>query len=65
MTVTGQTSPHISAYFNKGVVAAQWVSRVLNDVAAKQKVKKPKLLDLIGNLKAPPLPSPATHCGMR
>jgi hypothetical protein len=58
MTVTGQTSPHIGAYFNKGIVAAQWVSRVLNDVAAKQKVKKPKLLDLIANLKEPTATEP-------
>jgi phosphatidylserine/phosphatidylglycerophosphate/cardiolipin synthase-like enzyme len=58
MTVTGQTSPHISAYFNKGVVAAQWVSRVLLDIAAKQKVKQPKLLELIGNLKEPTATEP-------
>jgi phosphatidylserine/phosphatidylglycerophosphate/cardiolipin synthase-like enzyme len=58
MKVTGQTSPHIGAYFNKGIVAAQWVSRVLNDIAAKTKVKKPKLLDLIGNLKKPTATEP-------
>jgi hypothetical protein len=29
MTITGQSSPHISAYFNKGIVSAQWVSRAL------------------------------------
>jgi hypothetical protein len=27
MTITGQASAHISAYFNKGIVSAQWVSR--------------------------------------
>lgn len=27
--VTGQCTPHLSAYFNKGIVAAQWVSRAL------------------------------------
>jgi phosphatidylserine/phosphatidylglycerophosphate/cardiolipin synthase-like enzyme len=61
MTVTGQTSPHMSAYFNKGVVAAQWVSRVLDDIAAKQKLKpkqQPKLLELIGNLKEPTATEP-------
>src|SRR5882757_2304441 len=61
MTVTGQTSPHVSACFNKGVVAAQWVSRVLDDIAAKQKLKpnkKPKLLDLIANLKEPTATEP-------
>jgi len=30
MTITGQCSPNISAYFNKGIVAAQWVSRALD-----------------------------------
>jgi phosphatidylserine/phosphatidylglycerophosphate/cardiolipin synthase-like enzyme len=58
MTVTGQTSPHISAYFNKGIVAAQWVTRVLNDVATKTKVKKPSIADLIGNLKDPTATDP-------
>src|SRR3954470_23774583 len=29
VTITGQMSPNISAYFNKGIVAAQWVSRAL------------------------------------
>ena len=27
MTITGQSTPKIAAYFNKGIVAAQWVSR--------------------------------------
>src|SRR5467141_3536985 len=27
MTVTGQMTPHVAAYFNKGIVAAQWVTR--------------------------------------
>ena len=31
MTITGQSTPHLSAYFNKGIVAAQWVSRALSD----------------------------------
>src|SRR5207249_6540174 len=30
MTITGQFTPHLSAYFNKGIVAAQWVSRALD-----------------------------------
>jgi hypothetical protein len=29
MEITGQSTPHVSAYFNKGIVAAQWVSRAL------------------------------------
>ncbi len=30
MKITGQDTPHISAYFNKGIVAAQWVSRAMD-----------------------------------
>jgi hypothetical protein len=29
MTITGQSTPHISSFFNKGIVAAQWVAREL------------------------------------
>ena len=29
LEVTGQESPHISAYFNRGIIATQWVSRDL------------------------------------
>jgi phosphatidylserine/phosphatidylglycerophosphate/cardiolipin synthase-like enzyme len=29
MTITGQSTAHISSYFNKGIVAAQWVSRAM------------------------------------
>ena len=43
MTITGQASGHISAYFNKGIVSAQWVSRVLASVS-----KTAKLDNLIG-----------------
>ena len=42
MTITGQASAHVSAYFNKGIVSAQWVSRALAALG-----KKPKLNDLI------------------
>jgi hypothetical protein len=42
MTITGQMSANISAYFNKGIVSAQWVAR---DLAALG--KKAKLADLI------------------
>jgi phosphatidylserine/phosphatidylglycerophosphate/cardiolipin synthase-like enzyme len=44
MTITGQSSAHISSYFNKGIVSAQWVARAL---AALGK-PPPKLADLIG-----------------
>ena len=42
MTITGQESANISAYFNKGIVSAQWVAR---DLAALG--KNAKLADLI------------------
>lgn len=35
ITITGQCTPHLSAYFNKGVVAAQWVSKALNNTPSK------------------------------
>jgi hypothetical protein len=35
MTITGQSTPHLSAYFNKGIVAAQWVSRALSNTPSK------------------------------
>jgi phosphatidylserine/phosphatidylglycerophosphate/cardiolipin synthase-like enzyme len=30
MRITGQSTEHIAAYFNKGIVAAQWVSRAVD-----------------------------------
>jgi phosphatidylserine/phosphatidylglycerophosphate/cardiolipin synthase-like enzyme len=42
MTITGQASAHISAYFNKGIVSAQWVARALAALG-----KKPNLNNLI------------------
>ena len=43
--ITGQSTPHISAYFNKGIIAAQWVSRALaaapKDSQIKDLVAKP------------------------
>jgi hypothetical protein len=38
MTVTGQASAHVSAYFNKGIVSAQWVSRALAAVGPDAKL---------------------------
>jgi phosphatidylserine/phosphatidylglycerophosphate/cardiolipin synthase-like enzyme len=34
MKITGQCTDHMSAYFNKGLVAAQWVSRELDEEAS-------------------------------
>jgi hypothetical protein len=48
MTISGQATPKISSYFNKGIVAAQWVARALAKVG-----KNPKLKDLIANTKSP------------
>jgi phosphatidylserine/phosphatidylglycerophosphate/cardiolipin synthase-like enzyme len=44
LTVSAQRTPHIAAYFNKGIVAAQWVSRAL---AAEP--KNSNIKDLIAN----------------
>ena len=46
MTISSQFTPHIAAYFNRGVVAAQWVSRDLDTEAAGQP-RQTALLDLI------------------
>ncbi len=35
LTITGQRTPHLSAYFNKGIVAAQWVSKALDNTPSK------------------------------
>ena len=35
MAIRGQATDHISAFFNKGIVASQWVSRALNNPAYK------------------------------
>ena len=40
MTVTGQSTPHIAAYFNKGIVASQWVSRALAAEPKNSKIKE-------------------------
>jgi PLD-like domain len=48
MMITGQATPHISSYFNKGIVAAQWVSRALQKLG-----KKPNMKDLIGDTSPP------------
>jgi phosphatidylserine/phosphatidylglycerophosphate/cardiolipin synthase-like enzyme len=39
LQITGQRSPHISAYFNKGIVASQWVSRALDTAPKNSKIK--------------------------
>src|SRR5882757_1840098 len=49
ITITGQMTPNISAYFNKGIVAAQWVSRVLDSLGKPP----PKMADLIAETQAP------------
>jgi hypothetical protein len=60
LQVTGQCTNSISAYFNKGIVAAQWVSRALNkeapnitrQTALKDLLPKPgdPLRDALGGL---------------
>jgi hypothetical protein len=48
MTISGQASAHVAAYFNKGIVSAQWVSRALSAIG-----KTAKLADLIGTVNNP------------
>jgi phosphatidylserine/phosphatidylglycerophosphate/cardiolipin synthase-like enzyme len=48
MTITGQCTGHISAYFNKGIVAAQWVSRAMD-----KEPKKSSIQNLIKTLNDP------------
>ena len=46
LEVTTQFSPHISAFFNRGIVAAQWVSRAL-DKEAQGRRRRQALKDVI------------------
>ena len=48
MTISGETSPNVSAFFNKGIVSAQWVSRALASLG-----KNPKIADLIADTTPP------------
>ncbi|WP_213770462.1 phospholipase D-like domain-containing protein [Bradyrhizobium sp. dw_78] len=48
MTVSGRATSNVSAYFNKGIVAAQWVSRALGALG-----KNPKIADLIADTRPP------------
>jgi hypothetical protein len=38
MTVSPETTPRVSAYFNKGIVAAQWISRALAKLGKNAKM---------------------------
>jgi hypothetical protein len=38
MTISGQTTPHVAAYFNKGIVAARWVAEDLKRVGPDAKL---------------------------
>jgi phosphatidylserine/phosphatidylglycerophosphate/cardiolipin synthase-like enzyme len=49
ITITGQLTPNISANFNKGIVAAQWVTRVLSSLGNPP----PKIADLIAATQPP------------
>jgi len=44
--ISGQVSPHMSAYFNKGIIATQWVTRELQQEAGKAPPRT-KLLEII------------------
>jgi phosphatidylserine/phosphatidylglycerophosphate/cardiolipin synthase-like enzyme len=59
ITMSSQCTPHLSAYFNKGIVAAQWVSRQLEAAPKNSKIKdlvatpKNPLRDALGGLLKP------------
>jgi phosphatidylserine/phosphatidylglycerophosphate/cardiolipin synthase-like enzyme len=38
LTVRGQSSPHVASFFNKGIVAAQWVAKTLDAQPADAKI---------------------------
>jgi phosphatidylserine/phosphatidylglycerophosphate/cardiolipin synthase-like enzyme len=46
LTITAQFTPNIAAYFNKGVIAAQWVSRALKE-EDPSKTPREGLLEII------------------
>jgi phosphatidylserine/phosphatidylglycerophosphate/cardiolipin synthase-like enzyme len=48
MTISGQATPKVAAYFNKGIVAAQWVTRALAALGGN-----PKIADVISNITPP------------
>jgi len=47
MTISGQTTPHVAAYFNKGIVAARWVAEDLKQVGPDAKL--PNLISKPGS----------------
>ena len=49
--VTAQRSPHISAFFNRGIVATQWVARALAEIPGKasQHAKMTDVISETGN----------------
>ena len=49
MTISSRLTPNVSAFFNKGIVSAQWVSRVLDSLGDPP----PKMADLIAATTAP------------
>ena len=53
LTLTGQASQHISAYFNRGIIAAQWVARELDQEGDKQAANKTKMLAVIKKINDP------------
>jgi hypothetical protein len=52
LTISSQFTPHISAYFNKGIVAAQWVARALEQ-EDPQATERKALLEIIAKIGDP------------
>ena len=56
LTITGQRDTHISAFFNKGIVASQWVSRELDALKAKVSSADAKSISIKDVVKDPAQP---------
>jgi phosphatidylserine/phosphatidylglycerophosphate/cardiolipin synthase-like enzyme len=53
LQVTGQVGQHLEAYFNRGIIAAQWVARELAAEAKKQQGQKTTMTEVISTVGDP------------
>jgi phosphatidylserine/phosphatidylglycerophosphate/cardiolipin synthase-like enzyme len=47
LSITGQCTGHLSSYFNRGIVAAQWVTRAMSTAPKGSNIKK--IIGTVGN----------------
>jgi phosphatidylserine/phosphatidylglycerophosphate/cardiolipin synthase-like enzyme len=47
LSITGQSTGHLSSYFNRGIVAAQWVTRAMSTAPKGSNIKK--IISTLGN----------------